>query len=86
MRQAHAESVHSTGLDTVARRGAHRFYLRQWGWGVLYLCFAWTLVPVFVAVVECFLISERAREYNEQVARDVLTKMDFIFEQTANAA
>jgi hypothetical protein len=43
-------------------------------------------VPVFVAVVECFLISERAREYNEQVARDVLTKMDFIFEQTANAA
>ena len=32
--------------------GAHRFYLRSYGWGVLYLLFCWTLIPGLLGVVE----------------------------------
>lgn len=59
--------------------GAHRFYLRQWGWGAAYVLFCWTFVPVFVALVECFLIRGRTEKYNEQTAQQVLDKMDLIF-------
>lgn len=32
--------------------GAHRFYLRSYGWGVLYLLFCWTLIPGLIGFVE----------------------------------
>jgi len=32
--------------------GAHRFYLRSYGWGVLYFLFFWTLIPGLVGFVE----------------------------------
>lgn len=35
--------------------GAHRFYLRQPGLGVLYLLLCWTFVPAAVAVVEAMV-------------------------------
>ena len=31
--------------------GIHRFYLGQW-WGIFYLLMVWTLIPIFVALVE----------------------------------
>jgi TM2 domain-containing membrane protein YozV len=34
--------------------GAHKFYLRNWGWGIAYLLFFWTLIPGIMAGVECF--------------------------------
>jgi len=66
--------------------GAHRFYLRQWGLGVAYLLFAWTFIPVFVALIECFMISKRTEKYNEQIAQQILDKMDVIFSEMGKAA
>ena len=34
--------------------GIHRFYLGQW-WGVFYLLFVWTLIPLIVAFVEAIV-------------------------------
>ena len=31
--------------------GIHRFYLGQW-WGIFYLLFCWTFVPLFISLVE----------------------------------
>lgn len=44
--------------------GAHRFYLGQIGWGILYLLFSWTFIPMIVSLVECFFLSSRVRNYN----------------------
>lgn len=32
--------------------GAHRFYLRSYGWGILYLLFFWTLIPGLIGFAE----------------------------------
>ncbi|RMG95724.1 MAG: NINE protein [Deltaproteobacteria bacterium] len=32
--------------------GAHRFYLGQPGWGLIYIIFAWTFIPSLVAFFE----------------------------------
>jgi TM2 domain-containing membrane protein YozV len=61
--------------------GAHRFYLRQWGWGIAYVLFCWTFIPGVVALVECFLIRKRTRKYNEQLASTILQKVNVIFSQ-----
>ena len=65
--------------------GAHRFYLKQWGWGVAYLLFAWTFVPVFISLIECFLIKERTEKYNKQVAEQIKQKMGVIFSEAEPA-
>jgi TM2 domain-containing membrane protein YozV len=49
--------------------GAHKFYLRQTSWGVIYLLFFWTLIPVLVSFVETIMLilmseSEFNRRYN----------------------
>jgi TM2 domain-containing membrane protein YozV/ribosomal protein L40E len=44
--------------------GAHRFYLRQTGRGVLYLLFCWTGIPSLIGLIECFLMPGRVREFN----------------------
>jgi hypothetical protein len=35
--------------------GAHKFYLGQAGWGVLYLLFCWTFIPAIVAFIEMII-------------------------------
>ena len=35
--------------------GIHKFYLGRVGWGVLYLCFCWTIIPGLVAFIEGIL-------------------------------
>lgn len=32
--------------------GAHKFYLGQWFWGLLYLVFCWTGVPAIIGIIE----------------------------------
>lgn len=59
--------------------GAHRFYLRQWGWGIAYILFAWTFIPIIASFFECFMIRNRTKKYNEQCAREIQTKMGVIF-------
>jgi len=59
--------------------GAHRFYLDQWGWGVIYLLFSWTLIPLVVALVECFYIRERTENYNKEIEQQIIQTMNIIF-------
>lgn len=35
--------------------GFHKFYLGQWGWGLLYLIFCWTGVPSVLGAIEAVL-------------------------------
>jgi TM2 domain-containing membrane protein YozV len=44
--------------------GAHHFYLRRTGLGILYLCFFWTGIPAIGGLVECFFMPGRVREFN----------------------
>jgi TM2 domain-containing membrane protein YozV len=44
--------------------GAHHFYLRRIGLGILYCCFCWTSIPTFLGFVECFFMPARVREFN----------------------
>lgn len=55
--------------------GAHRFYLGETGWGILYLCFCWTFIPHLVSFVECFLLPGRVRRYNDQLASDIAARI-----------
>jgi TM2 domain-containing membrane protein YozV len=59
--------------------GAHRFYLRQWGWGFGYLLYCWTFIPAFISLVECFFIRKRTENYNNEVAQQTLQKMNNTF-------
>lgn len=51
--------------------GAHRFYLKQTGLGILYLATCWTLIPACVAFVELFLIRGRVARYNAARAAEL---------------
>lgn len=44
--------------------GAHHFYLRRTGLGILYLCFFWTGIPAILGLIECFFMPGRVREFN----------------------
>jgi TM2 domain-containing membrane protein YozV len=44
--------------------GAHHFYLRRTGLGILYLCFFWTGIPAIIGFIECFFMPARVREFN----------------------
>lgn len=45
--------------------GAHHFYLRRTGLGILYLCFFWTGVITFISLIEAFFMPGRVRRFNE---------------------
>jgi len=61
--------------------GAHRFYLRQLGWGIAYIVFSWTFIPVIVALGECFVIKKRTERYNEDLKAIILQKAVVIFSE-----
>ncbi len=44
--------------------GAHHFYLRRTGLGILYLCFFWTGITTVLGFIECFFMPGRVREFN----------------------
>lgn len=44
--------------------GAHQFYMGNNGLGVLYAVFFWTLIPHLIAIIECFFLPGRVRNYN----------------------
>jgi TM2 domain-containing membrane protein YozV len=56
--------------------GAHRFHLREWGWGMAYVLFFWTYIPSIISIIECAQIRSRTAEYNERCAQRILTKMN----------
>lgn len=48
--------------------GAHHFYMRRVGLGILYCVFSWTGVPTVVSFIECFFMPGRVRQYNLALA------------------
>jgi hypothetical protein len=44
--------------------GAHHFYMRRTGLGILYLCFFWSGIPAILGFIECFFMPGRVREFN----------------------
>ncbi len=42
--------------------GAHKFYLGQPGWGIVYLLFFWTFIPSIAAVIEFILLAVMDQE------------------------
>lgn len=32
--------------------GIHKFYLGKAGWGLLYILFSWTFIPIFLGIIE----------------------------------
>jgi TM2 domain-containing membrane protein YozV len=48
--------------------GAHHFYLRRTGLGVLYLVFFWTGIPAILGIIEAFFMPERVRRFNAEQA------------------
>jgi TM2 domain-containing membrane protein YozV len=44
--------------------GAHHFYLRRTGLGILYCFFFWTPLPWVLGFIECFFMPGRVREFN----------------------
>ena len=44
--------------------GAHHFYMRRTGLGILYAVFSVTGIPFIIAFVEAFFMPGRVREYN----------------------
>lgn len=36
--------------------GIHRMYISDWGLGIVYLLFCWTSIPLFIALIEAFVI------------------------------
>jgi TM2 domain-containing membrane protein YozV len=59
--------------------GAHRFYMGQIGLGILYAVFVWTFVPAFIALVECFLMSNSVKIYNAEQANLVAIQIRAAF-------
>ena len=48
--------------------GAHHFYLRRPGLGILYILFCWTGIPTIISIVECFFMPSRVRQFNVALA------------------
>ena len=51
--------------------GAHKFYLGQIGWGVVYLLFSWTLIPGIVALIEAFSLPLQVNKHNQKKMREI---------------
>jgi TM2 domain-containing membrane protein YozV len=66
--------------------GAHRFYLGQRSWGITYLLFCWTLIPLVASWVECFSIRERIENRNKEIEQQIIQTMNIISVQEASYA
>ena len=48
--------------------GAHHFYLKRNGLGVLYLVLFWTGIPAILGIIEAFFMPGRVRRFNAEQA------------------
>jgi TM2 domain-containing membrane protein YozV len=51
--------------------GAHKFYMGQIGWGIVYIIFSWTFIPAIIGLIEAFLLPSQIRNYNLQKASEI---------------
>lgn len=60
--------------------GAHKFYLGAWGWGLLYLVFCWTYIPLLLAIVETVrYIVLKDEDFQERYAQLPGGAFDFLW-------
>ena len=58
--------------------GIHKFYLRTWGWGILYIVFVWTYVPLIVSFIEgIVLLCMTDEKFNEKYNREGVSAFDW---------
>ncbi|MEI6258292.1 MAG: NINE protein [Deltaproteobacteria bacterium] len=55
--------------------GAHHFYMRKVGLGVIYALFIWTFIPCFIALIELFFIMKKIDAYNDEKAKEMAAKV-----------
>lgn len=60
--------------------GLHKFYLGAWGWGVIYLVFCWTYIPLLFAIIETVrYITLSEDEFQEKYAKLDGKPFDFLW-------
>ena len=56
--------------------GVHKFYVKEYGWGVIYLLFCWTYIPAILGIIEGIIaLSSTDKEFCEkyEIEDDALT-------------
>ena len=66
--------------------GAHHFYLRRTGLGIVYAIFSFTGIPTIVSLVESFFMPERVRQYNLGLAKYFADQLNTVAPAVADAS
>jgi TM2 domain-containing membrane protein YozV len=57
--------------------GAHHFYLRRNGLGILYAVFCWTGITAIIGLIEAFFMPGRVRQFNAEQATALAANLRF---------
>jgi TM2 domain-containing membrane protein YozV len=57
--------------------GAHHFYLRRNGLGIMYVLFCWTGIPAIAGLIECFFMPGRVRQFNAEQATILAASLQY---------
>lgn len=57
--------------------GAHHFYLRRNGLGIMYVLFFWTGIPALAGLIECFFMPARVRQFNAEQATMLAASLQY---------
>lgn len=55
--------------------GAHHFYMGNIGLGIAYLVFSWTGIPLIIGLIEGFMMPDRIRKHNMNVAYQIASML-----------
>ncbi len=55
--------------------GAHKFYMRKYVQGAIYIILAWTLIPLIFAIVDMFFMPGRVRRWNVKHENDIVQEI-----------
>src|ERR1700753_4287790 len=65
--------------------GAHHFYLRRNGLGIMYVLFCWTGIPTIASFIECFFMPARVRLFNAEQAAILAANLRITMPGAVNA-
>jgi TM2 domain-containing membrane protein YozV len=66
--------------------GAHHFYLRRNGLGIMYVLFCWTGIPTIASWIECFFMPGRVRQFNAEQATILAASLQYAIPGTSGIA
>jgi TM2 domain-containing membrane protein YozV len=66
--------------------GAHHFYLRRNGLGILYVLFCWSGIPTLASFIECFFMPGRVRQFNAEQATLLAANLHYTMPGTGSGA